>query len=129
MWRRRHRTTFSAENLAVNKRMLIFAGKKKHLVMSTTDYVNILRNCQDVLIRDYGITSMRLFGSTARGEQQGTSDVDVFVETETPNPFMLMDAKTFLEKEVGQNVNIVRNHKRLNPRLRQRIEHDGITVF
>ena len=29
--RRRHRTTFSAENLAVNKRMLIFAAVKEDI--------------------------------------------------------------------------------------------------
>ena len=53
----------------------------------------------------------------------------MFVETLTPNPFLLMEAKDFLEKSTGRPFDIVRNHRNLNPRLRKRIERDGITVF
>lgn len=98
-------------------------------VTSTNECIALLKTCQEVLRKEYGITSLRLFGSMARHEQHPQSDVDVFVDTVTPNPFLLMDAKDYLEQHVGHPVDIVRNHKRLNPRLRQRIEHDGITVF
>ena len=97
--------------------------------MSKTDYIDLLQGCCSTLRSEYGIKSLRLFGSVARGEDHEGSDVDVFVETETPNPFMLMDAKDFLESLVGRSVDIVRNHKNLNPRLRNRIERDGVTVF
>jgi hypothetical protein len=73
--------------------------------------------------------SLRLFGSIARDEQTDHSDVDVFVDTKTPNPFLLMEAKEFLENSTGRPVDIIRNHSNLNPRLRKRIERDGITVF
>ena len=33
--------------------------------------------------------------NVARGEDHEGSDVDVFVETDTPNPFLLMDAKDY----------------------------------
>ena len=94
--------------------------------MSKTDYIDLLQGCSSTLQNDYGIKSLRLFGSVARGEDHEGSDV---VETETPNPFILMDAKDFLERLVGRSVDIVRNHKNLNPRLRSRIERDGVTVF
>ena len=55
--------------------------------------------------------------------------MDVFVDTETPNPFLLMDAKEFLESSIGRKVDIVRNHRNLNPRLKRRIERDGVTIF
>lgn len=97
--------------------------------MSKTDYIDILQGCSNTLRNDYGIKSLRLFGSVARGENHEDSDVDVFVETETANPFLLMDAKEFLERLVGRSVDIIRNHKNLNPRLRSRIERDGIAVF
>jgi predicted nucleotidyltransferase len=97
--------------------------------MNKNSYIEILRLSADTLKRDYGILSLRLFGSTARNEMKETSDIDVFVETLTPNPFMLMDAKEFLEKRLGRSVDIIRSHKNLNPRLLRRIEHDGITVF
>ena len=97
--------------------------------MSKTDYIDLLQSYSSTLRNDYGIKSLRLFGSVARGEEHEGSDVDVFVETETPNPFVLMDAKDFLEQVFGRSVDIVRNHKNLNPRLRNRIERDGNTVF
>ena len=40
-----------------------------------------------------------------------------------------MDAKEFLEKEIGSSVDIIRNHQNLNPRLRKRILKDGIFIF
>lgn len=89
----------------------------------------MLLSCRDKLMKDYGILSMRLFGSMARDEENERSDVDVFVDTETPNPFLLMQAKDYLETAVGRSVDVVRNHRNLNPRLRSRIERDGVLVF
>ena len=97
--------------------------------MSREECIDLLKNCSETLKSEYGITSMLLFGSTARDEQKEDSDVDVFVETLTANPFLLMEAKEYLEKSTGHSIDIVRNHCNLNPRLRKRIERDGVTVF
>lgn len=97
--------------------------------MTRNECVYLLLSCRDKLMKDYGILSMRLFGSMARDEENERSDVDVFVDTETPNPFLLMQAKDYLEAAVGRSVDVVRNHRNLNPRLRSRIERDGVLVF
>ena len=97
--------------------------------MSRKECIDILKTCSETLRRKYGITSLRLFGSTARDEQKDGSDVDVFVETLTPNPFLLMEAKEYLEKLTGRSVDVIRNHCNLNPRLKKRIERDGVTIF
>jgi len=97
--------------------------------MTTRDCIDILQTCSKELQRDYGIRTLRLFGSMARGENHEDSDIDVFVETETANPFLLMNAKEFLEQRTGLPVDIIRSHENINPRLRKRIEHDGIAVF
>ncbi|MBQ3753838.1 MAG: nucleotidyltransferase domain-containing protein [Prevotella sp.] len=97
--------------------------------MTTKECIDILNACRFTLQDKYGILSLRLFGSTARNEQNSDSDVDVFVETKTPNPFLLMEARDYLEESTGRSVDIVRNHRNLNPRLRERIERDGIIVF
>ena len=94
-----------------------------------TDCIAILRSCSATLRDEYGIKSLRVFGSMARGDAHKGSDVDVFVDTETPNPFLLMDAKDYLEQRVGRSVDIIRNHSNLNPHLRHRIERDGVTIF
>ena len=97
--------------------------------MGKDECIKLLRKYMTILKNKYGITSMSLFGSTARDEQKEGSDIDLFVDTETPNPFLLMDAKEFLENETGISVDIVRNHQNLNPRLRKRIMKDGIFIF
>ena len=97
--------------------------------MEKDDCIKLLRKNMTILKNKYGITSLSLFGSTARDEQKEGSDIDLFVDTETPNPFLLMDAKEFLENETGISVDIVRNHQNLNPRLRKRIMKDGIFIF
>ena len=97
--------------------------------MNTDECINQLLQSREMLEKEYGITSLRLFGSIARGEQRESSDVDVFVDTQSPNPFILMEAKDYLTKVMKRPVDIIRNHKNLNPRLMRRIERDGITVF
>lgn len=97
--------------------------------MGKDECIKILKTYMNILKDKYGITSMSLFGSTARNEQTANSDIDLFVDTKTPNPFLLMDAKEFLEKATGSSVDIVRNHQNLNPRLRKRILKDGIFIF
>ena len=97
--------------------------------MTKDECITLLKKYTDILKEKYGITSLSLFGSTERKEQKESSDIDLFVETETPNPFLLMDAKGFLEDAIGSSVDIVRNHQNLNPRLRKRILKDGIFIF
>ena len=97
--------------------------------MNKAECMVLLKKYMNILKEKYGITSLSLFGSTARGEQTEDSDIDLFVDTETPNPFLLMDAKEFLENATGTSVDIVRNHQNLNPRLKKRILKDGIFIF
>ena len=97
--------------------------------ISREQFIEKLNDCHYNLKKKYGIISLRLFGSMARNEQKSDSDIDLFVETETPNPFLLMDAKEYIENSIGRPVDIIRNHRNLNPRLRKRIERDGITIF
>lgn len=42
-------------------------------------YIDIIRAHQPELQERFGITSMRLFGSVARGDQHEGSDIDLFV--------------------------------------------------
>ena len=97
--------------------------------MEKDQCIMLLKKNMTILLKKYGISSLVLFGSTARGEQTEQSDIDLFVETQTANPFLLQDAKEFLEKEMGTSVDIIRNHEYLNQRLRKRILKDRVTIF
>ena len=97
--------------------------------MGKEECIQLLKQYMNILKTKYGITSLSLFGSTARGSQKAGSDIDLFVDTETANPFLLMDAKEFLENETGSPVDIVRNHQNLNPKLKKRILKEGTLIF
>ncbi|MBI4317737.1 MAG: nucleotidyltransferase family protein [Chloroflexi bacterium] len=58
-------------------------------------------------IASYGVTSLHIFGSVARGEAGPESDVDVLVEFGVPvGLFELVRFQRFLEKLLGQRVDL-----------------------
>ena len=95
---------------------------------SKTEYINLLQSVREELQERYGIRSLRLFGSVARDEHAQSSDVDICIEAETPNPFIIMDIKEFLENLFECSVDIVRFRQNMNPFLKQQIENERIYV-
>lgn len=95
---------------------------------STQEYINIIRDHATVLQKQYGITSMRLFGSVARNEHHEGSDVDIFVTM--PAKFLnYIEAAQYLEELLGCHVDLICDHKNLRPFFKQQIEQDGINIF
>ena len=95
---------------------------------STQEYIELLKLHVPVLRNQYGMTSMSLFGSVARGEQTDNSDIDVLVDM-PPTLRAVGGANDYLEQLLGCHVDMVRNHKHLTPFFRKQIERDGITIF
>ena len=71
-------------------------------------------------IRRYGVRSLGLFGSRARGDAERDSDLDFVVEFETKSFDAYMDLKTFLEQLFETRVDLVLKDA-IKPRLRKRI--------
>ena len=92
------------------------------------EYVRSLLSLESVLKQRFGVRSLRLFGSVARNEQTEQSDLDVCVEME-PKPFLRLQMKEFLEKRMECPVDVVRQHKNMNPFLLNQINQDGIRIF
>ena len=92
------------------------------------EYIDLIRMYKSELQEQFGITSMRLFGSVARGEQRDGSDIDLFV-TMQPKMYNYILAAQYLEQLLGCSVDLIRDHNNLRPFLRQQIERDGIDVF
>ena len=81
---------------------------------STQEYISILAQHATILKKKYGMTSMSLFGSVARGEQTEESDIDVLVEM----PATLRgvgDANDYLEQITGRHVDMILKHHNLTP--------------
>ena len=64
------------------------------------EYLDIIKAHQSELEERFGITSMRLFGSVARGEHHEGSDVDLFV-TMPPKFYNYVLAAQDLEELLG----------------------------
>ena len=93
-----------------------------------SEYIELVENQEDELRKNFGIRSLRLFGSVSRDEQIEGSDVDVCVEME-PQAYLIVRLKRFLERLLGCPVDVVRMHKHMNPYLLQEINRDGIYVI
>jgi uncharacterized protein len=86
-------------------------------------------------LRAAGIASLSLFGSTARGDEQETSDVDVLVRLE-PDPardgfayFGFMEQLAHrLEAIVHRHVDVIVEPV-LKPGLRREVEKDRVVAF
>ena len=95
---------------------------------TTSEYIQLLRQFKASRAAAYGITSLGLFGSAARGEQCEESDVDVVYEGE-PNLLLRSRMKAELESLFGCRVDVVRYRKQLAGTLfGKEIQQDLILV-
>lgn len=92
------------------------------------EYLTILRNHADELKHCFGIRSLCLFGSVARGEHQAGSDVDICVEMAS-SFYQLVSLKQQLEALLGCSVDVIRMNRNMSPFLKNEIEKDGVYVF
>ncbi len=92
------------------------------------EYVNILRSHAEEIKERFGIRSLRIFGSVARGEHQAGSDVDVCVEM-APNLYRLISLKQWLEVLLECSVDVVRVNRNMSAFLKSEIEKDGVYVI
>jgi hypothetical protein len=96
--------------------------------MDRNDVINVLRAYKQDYATQYGILSLGIFGSVARGQSREDSDVDICIKTINPDPFLLVHIKEDIEQRVHHHVDIVRVREKMNPFLKERIEKDGIYV-
>lgn len=104
-------------------------AKTKLLAMKRRQhYINLLRENAPELVKQFGITSMLLYGSVARGEHHAGSDVDLFVDM-PPVMYNAVAASNYLENLLGCKVDLTRNHKTLKPSLLEQIKQDGVQIY
>lgn len=89
-------------------------------------YIELLRQFKSQFAKQYGIRSIGIFGSVARGEQRPDSDLDVFIDVEDPDYFILCDIKDNLQILCKCNIDLVRMRKGMQQLLQENILRDGI---
>ena len=76
----------------------------------------------------FKVKSIGVFGSYVRGEQKGSSDVDVLVEFEDPiGLFEFMKLENYLSDLLGVKVDLV-SKKALKPHIGERILEEVIMI-
>ena len=96
-----------------------------HPMKTTKEYILLISSKAEELKRDFGIKSLRIFGSVSRNEQHEGNDVDVCVDME-PKAYMVVRLKRFLEDLLQCSVDVIRLHKHINPYLLDEIDREGI---
>ena len=92
--------------------------------MEKKDIIELLRNEKRNLREKFGLISIGLFGSHAKGTEGPESDVDLLVELSEAHFDSLAGLQIYLEKRLGKPVELIRKRKSLSERFLNRIERD-----
>ncbi|MDA8406171.1 MAG: nucleotidyltransferase domain-containing protein [Deltaproteobacteria bacterium] len=96
--------------------------------MSSKEILLILKDYKKEKGHDYGIIDLGIFGSTARGEDNEDSDIDVVIRFQRPNLFDMAGIKFDLEERLLKTVDLVSYRENMNLFLKQRIDKDAVYV-
>ena len=96
--------------------------------MTREDIISFLRDYKNRYGARYGVISLGIFGSVARGQMRDDSDIDICIKIQTPDPFMIVHIKEDIEHSLKRHVDIVRIREKMNPFLKKRIDEEGIYV-
>jgi len=88
--------------------------------MDAKNIIQTLEREFGTLRHRFGVKSLGLFGSIARGDASPGSDVDILVEFDAPSFDHYMDLKFYLEERLGRPVDLVLKGS-LKPALRDRV--------
>jgi predicted nucleotidyltransferase len=85
------------------------------------DILKKLKLIQPVLIENYALSDLGLFGSVLRSDFSADSDLDLLVSFSKPIGFEIVDMVMYLEKEFGRRVDVMTKDSLKSP-LKEIIE-------
>ena len=96
--------------------------------MNRDEALNLLRAHKPALAARFGVTSLALFGSFARGQATDTSDVDILVSFSGPaTSKAYFGVQFYIEDLLGRRVDLVTG-KALRPEVRPFVEREAVNV-
>ena len=90
--------------------------------MTSSEIIGFLREDLPYLEKEFGVISIGLFGSYAKGRQGPNSDVDLLVELKEPRFDSLAGLQFYLEDKIGEPIELIRKRPNLSERFLNRIE-------
>ena len=96
--------------------------------MTTFDILKQKRTDVLEVAQKHGVTSLRIFGSVARGEESPDSDIDLLVTTgPSVSPWFPAGLILDLEELLGRRVDVV-TESGLNPLLRDTVLGEAVAL-
>jgi len=92
--------------------------------MTRKELLDILQTEKTYLAAQFGLVSIGLFGSYAKGSEGPDSDIDLLVELKDPKFDCLVGIKMHLENILGRPVDITRKGAGLSERFLKRVENN-----
>jgi hypothetical protein len=89
--------------------------------MANKEILEVLREEKPYLLEEFGVLSIGLFGSYAKGTERPDSDIDLLVELKEPRFELLAGFQIYLERRLGKRVEVIRKRKGLSDRFLKRI--------
>jgi predicted nucleotidyltransferase len=111
-----------------NKTMMIFEIPIRGQRMSREQILRILKTFKEEYAGEFGILSLGLFGSAARGDSKESSDVDVVVKLQKQDMFHMIGIKQYLEEKLCVPVDVISYRERMNAFLKARIDKESVYV-
>jgi len=75
--------------------------------LTKEDILEFLRENKDFFKKEFDVDNIILFGSYARGEETGESDIDILIDTGKKSFDNRFKLKEFLETEFKKKVNLL----------------------
>ncbi len=88
----------------------------------------VLERHKTELQNKFGVVSIGLFGSYARNEENAESDIDIVVDLQKPDLFVISLLKSYLQEIFNKDVDIIRIRKSMNRLLKNRIQKDVLYI-
>ncbi|WP_417909577.1 nucleotidyltransferase family protein [Candidatus Electronema sp. PJ] len=92
--------------------------------MTRSEILKILAQYKRENSAKYGINNIGIFGSYSTGQATDASDIDIVLETQLPDLYILVHIKEELEAIFNKPVDLVRIRATMNPYLKKRIDRD-----
>ena len=95
---------------------------------ATNDLLIKIRELKPRIRKQYKVKEIELFGSSVRGEEKETSDIDILVEFEKgADLFDLVGLGAFLEEELRRRVDVIPKQS-LRQELRDSILREAVPI-
>ena len=94
--------------------------------LTRNQIISLLKAEKSYLAKEFGVVSIGLFGSFARGQSGRNCDIDLIVELIEPRFDYLAGLQVYLENKFSRKIEIVRKGNRINSPFVKKVEKDTI---